>query len=737
MVATQKLQEIKPTPSTDLYTVLQARHLNRAERLDALMRHNVMTNPVVVGIVESSKAQGVYPYWIRNLHTEEGRLVGLPLIGDNQRPDIPLSSIPSSVSEGDIVSLCINVIDENKKRVFLTKPFALEPNRGMQPERLEQIPGQAIVRQGNDILIRDSLFKLAMKSLSDTITQETERLKKEHVDTTIRLEQETSRMTIEFEENKKSFLALNEAIEKAEMDRHFVDLQVEAAERKMKKAQNKKDKLMAAYQQLCDFAKDRAGLLLSLDLISNEQYDSLCGNVISGIDIPDALSWENDLGMNYGKAVSVIHSYLLSQGIIYPRWLVGNFLTLLRTNDLIILSGLSGAGKTQIVRSFAEALGGVAHVMPVKPNWTGAEDLLGFFNPLQRTYVRTPFLEALLAACRDPNRLHLICLDEMNLARAEYYFADFLSALEDRSKAAEIALYSESEASHIQSEVKMLLATLRGGGVLSTEAPSTGPSGSLESVLQQPEVMEQIRGMFGESASESFPAFHGRVRRALSTVLDIPSRMILPTNVRFIGAINVDQTTYTLSPKILDRAHVLRFENPLKYSVEEIRAEAENHMHDVPRTGPIHMSPSAFLPQRCPYPEYNSNHPAAQWLERIYHDYLIPLGLDVAFRTIRQAQLYWDLLADVIDGDASKHEAVAQNLITLQKVLPKFTIDGKTKSKFRQEADPMERWDIVREMEQDLRTVAEAADLHPNIRQELHRVRMAAEANDKIFNYWA
>jgi hypothetical protein len=111
--------------------------------------------------------------------------------------------------------------------------------------------------------------------------------------------------------------------------------------------------------------------------------------------------------------------------------------------------------------------------------------------------------------------------------------------------------------------------------------------------------------------------------------------------------------------------------------------------------------------------------------------------MDVAYRTIRQAQLYWDLLVEVGEGDKIKNEAVAKNLIVLQKVLPKFTIDGKVKAKFSKDNTLKERWEIVRDMEQSLRETAEIANMHPNMQEELHRVRMAAEANDKIFNYWA
>ena len=100
---------------------------------------------------------------------------------------------------------------------------------------------------------------------------------------------------------------------------------------------------------------------------------------------------------------------------------------------MIVLSGSSGSGKTSLCREYARVTGSICHVIPVKPNWTSAEDLLGFYSPIEKRYLKTPFLNALLEASKDPSHLHIICLDEMNLARPEYYFADFLSVLETRS----------------------------------------------------------------------------------------------------------------------------------------------------------------------------------------------------------------------------------------------------------------------------------------------------------------
>ena len=95
------------------------------------------------------------------------------------------------------------------------------------------------------------------------------------------------------------------------------------------------------------------------------------------------------------------------------------------TNDLIILAGDSGSGKTNLVKSFAKAIGGKSVIIPVKPNWTSAEDLLGYYNPLENKYLSTKFLDTLLEAQENPNTPYFICLDEMNLARVRVLFRRF------------------------------------------------------------------------------------------------------------------------------------------------------------------------------------------------------------------------------------------------------------------------------------------------------------------------
>ena len=711
--------------------VEDAIRLKRASRLQALLDFNHMKTPIVSGVLQLSK---YFPFCLVDIQTTHGSKLEIPLSDRHKIPVVPLNECPLNAKIGDRIQAYIDVVPDHFREILEKKnPYSLVATGHPEVINLVQLP--IVVRDGSKILIEKSVLESELEKIQGPLQLKFDNFKLK-MDQDLQSMLDTNKAIDKDAEQKRGDLVgLTEKVAISKKQLQTIESDIEVGLEMIAQVNQQREDAMAAYQEMSDFARDRASILQALDLITNEQLAKLTGKGGDSLPQEDHLSWRDDLNQDYGKAVSAIHSFLLNQGMIYPRWLIGDFLTLLRMNDLIILSGLSGAGKTQIVRSFAHALGGVAHIIPVKPNWTGAEDLLGFFNPLQRSYVRTPFLEALLAARNDPSRLHFICLDEMNLARAEYYFADFLSAQEDRSKPAEIPLYSESEASHIQAEVRMLLAALRGLGSDPKQDESTALN--IEELIQRPEYMERLRSMFGENAGESFPVFHGRIRRSLSTVLDVPSRVVVTENVRFIGAINVDQTTYGLSPKILDRAHVIRFDNPLKYSISDIRDDADLHISDIPRVAPIHMHPDTFLPLRNDYPKYSPDHPATKWLLELYRDYLDALGIDVAFRTIRQTQLFWDLHAEVSEGSKDQKESDAKNLIFLQKILPKFTMDGKTKIRFRNESEPKMRAEIVRMLEQDIKATADLTKIHPNMHEELHRVRIASDSSDKIFNYWA
>jgi len=119
----------------------------------------------------------------------------------------------------------------------------------------------------------------------------------------------------------------------------------------------------------------------------------------------------------------------------------------LKTRKFVILSGISGTGKTWLTKAYADAVQAKYLPVPVAPNWTTNEDLLGYLNPItDEEYHYTDFSRFLEEAekeykqaqeeKRTPKPCHLV-LDEMNLARVEYYFAKFLSAMEVRMREGE------------------------------------------------------------------------------------------------------------------------------------------------------------------------------------------------------------------------------------------------------------------------------------------------------------
>lgn len=138
------------------------------------------------------------------------------------------------------------------------------------------------------------------------------------------------------------------------------------------------------------------------------------------------------------ELVDHIHAYISAKGFFYSKEDVANLYLSLKTKPFVILSGISGTGKTQIVRNFAESLGatvdnGRLMMIPVRPDWNDGSDLLGYTD-LKGKFNPGPLTILLQEASKEENRNkpYFVLLDEMNLARVEYYFSDLLSIMESR-----------------------------------------------------------------------------------------------------------------------------------------------------------------------------------------------------------------------------------------------------------------------------------------------------------------
>jgi len=199
-------------------------------------------------------------------------------------------------------------------------------------------------------------------------------------------------------------------------------------------------------------------------------------------------------------SIDALEKAVAALGGHYPHGEVARYhagLNFLPHKHFVILSGLSGTGKTQLALKYARAIHGVAtsdgrdpflFVCPVRPEWTDPSGLTGYYDVLSNRYQVPPFLEAVLLATAHRDTPVFVVLDEMNLARVEYYLSDVLSAVETGEP-----------------------LQLHASGV-------------------------NLEGSTGESVPASLP---------------------LPHNLFITGTINVDETTNPVSDKVLDRAVVI------------------------------------------------------------------------------------------------------------------------------------------------------------------------------------
>ena len=198
------------------------------------------------------------------------------------------------------------------------------------------------------------------------------------------------------------------------------------------------------------------------------------------------------------------------------------YITAIKSKPFLLLAGISGTGKSRIVRELARACWDVdseeykAHkpknfeMVQVKPNWHDSSELIGYVSRIDGVrYVVGPFLKFMVKAIQDPNTPYFLCLDEMNLAPVEQYFAEFLSVVESRK-------------------------VDKDGNVV------TDPLVDYSSTEEYKSLIDQL---FCDDAE----------RNAYLTEVD-GKRLTIPQNLIVVGTVNMDETTFSFSRKVLDRA---------------------------------------------------------------------------------------------------------------------------------------------------------------------------------------
>jgi hypothetical protein len=333
-----------------------------------------------------------------------------------------------------------------------------------------------------------------------------------------------------------------------------------------------------------------------------------------------------------------INQRILEQGLNFSYEVVANYLLALQTKRFVILTGISGTGKTQLAMAVARcfdrsSLKMVSHenmvppkrneenVLPsysrlvaVRPDWRDIRGLLGYYNPLLEQYSVTPILHLLMCAQEEFEAAYregrdatpfFIILDEMNLARVEHYFSDFLSSIES------------GEQLNLQ------------------EHQSTG--------------MDENGG-----------------------TMIVPAQLKIYNNVFFTGTVNIDETTYMFSPKVLDRAFTLE--------LNEVNL-ASFGQHEPEREGDITPLYLQNFPGRLNYdhkPNTTDWERFGQLLNGELRDVVVQLNellsdarQNFGYRVASEIARFVILVSEQTEGTATALWT-ALDLAILQKVLPKF-----------------------------------------------------------------
>ena len=199
------------------------------------------------------------------------------------------------------------------------------------------------------------------------------------------------------------------------------------------------------------------------------------------------------------------------------------FITAIKSKPFLLLAGISGTGKSRIVRELARACWdeGSAEfkaqkpknfeMVQVKPNWHDSSELIGYVSRIDGVrYIIGPFLKFMVKAIQDPETPYFLCLDEMNLAPVEQYFAEYLSVIESRKRQED--------------------------GTITTD-----PIVDYSNTDEYKSLIDQLFPNDDNLRSQYLTEKGGK-------------RLSIPTNLVVVGTVNMDETTFSFSRKVLDRA---------------------------------------------------------------------------------------------------------------------------------------------------------------------------------------
>ena len=248
------------------------------------------------------------------------------------------------------------------------------------------------------------------------------------------------------------------------------------------------------------------------------------------------------------------------------------FVAGMASSPLAILQGMSGTGKTSLPKIFCEALLGEISVVPVESSWRDRNELLGYYNDFSKKFTAKQFTcDLYKAGCeRYNNTVYFIVLDEMNLSRVEYYFADFLSVLEDKKDKWLIKL--------VDTDMRQLPSEITDDVLKALKKDQSE---------EAQELIEVVNKLYPDNKLDESEdmAVTGNDKLRLITYLSNkrftnkaktrnlvggPQNLLngntiqIPKNVWFVGTANKDESTFEITDKVYDRAQVLNFNDRAK-----------------------------------------------------------------------------------------------------------------------------------------------------------------------------
>ena len=430
-------------------------------------------------------------------------------VNELRREASDLQNVVSSLSK-DRDRLESEKIDfENKKEVVKEKAHTAEQVRVQAVIKAQEAQKELEEKRSELLGLNDKIIELSLKrdSFIKGISDKEAKLDEIHriLDKT---EIRKKKVLEETSEANKSIELLKKENEKIQKRVLQEEQKYYSLTEKNIEAEQKAAKLEARRANLEDEIERHKGTSAKDEDVYGHLYEPSDIFTKAGLNSPHGEEYTEE------EALRGLKSYLDKSKLLFPTRVLNAFHTSLKIADistLAVMAGVSGTGKSELPRRYAEALGMHFLLMAVQPRWDSPQDMFGFYNYIEQRYKATELAQSLVrmdkwnhpGKAEYADRMLLVLLDEMNLARVEYYFSEFLSKLEIRK-----SINPNNLGDRRKSEISL-------------------------------DVGSRIKGQ------------------------DVP-RLYVHENVLFVGTMNEDESTQTLSDKVIDRANVLRFGRPEK-----------------------------------------------------------------------------------------------------------------------------------------------------------------------------